>query len=166
MNDVDLALALLRVMLGIIFIAHGYNHGFGAGGLDGTTRWFESIGLRPARLQAAVSSYLELAAGAALIAGFLTTAASAAGIGMMATAFVTVHRPKGFFIFKEGYEYVILLAVTLTSLAILGPGEWSLDHALNIDMTGLGWGLGAAGLGLLGTGGMLAACWHPDRADR
>ena len=163
MVDVDVALTLLRVMLGVIFLAHGWNHGFGGGGLAGTASWFESIGLRPARAHAIVSTYLELAVGVGLLAGLLTPAAAAAGIGIMATAAVTVHRTNGFFIFKDGYEYVLLVAVALTSLAVLGPGRWSLDRALELDLNGLGWGLGAAALGLAGTAAMLAACWRPTR---
>lgn len=159
--DADLPLLLLRLTLGVIFLAHGWNHGFGAGGLDGTARWFESIGLRPARLHAAISTYAELAVGAALVLGLLTPAAAAVGIGIMATAFATVHRANGFFIFKDGYEYVLLVAVALVAVAALGPGSWSLDAALDLDLTGWEWGVGALALGVAGTAGMLATCWRP-----
>lgn len=161
--DADLALTVLRVTLGLIFVLHGWNHGFGAGGLDGTTRWFASLGLRPARIHALVSTYLELAVGAALIAGLLTPFAAAGGIGIMATAFATVHRPNGFFIFKDGYEYVLVVGAALTSLAMLGPGSWSLDHAFDVveHTTGWEWGVGALAVGVVSTAGMLAVCWRP-----
>ena len=35
---------MLRVIVGIVFIAHGYNHIFGGGKIAGTGRWFESLG--------------------------------------------------------------------------------------------------------------------------
>jgi putative oxidoreductase len=105
MNELDTASLILRLVLGVTLIAHGWNHGFGPGGLKGTTGWFESIGLRPAKVHAAVSSYLELAAGAALLVGFLVPLAAAAGVGIMTVAFVTVHRKNGFFIFREGEGY-------------------------------------------------------------
>lgn len=161
--DLDLTSALLRLVLGVVFIAHGWNHGFGAGGLDGTAGWFESIGLRPARLQAAVSSYLEIAVGVALLLGFALPFAAAAGIGVMTTAFLTVHRPNGFFITAEGYEYVLVVATALTALAALGPGRWSLDHLLGTAADGWAVGLAAAVVGVAASVAMLALCWRPSR---
>lgn len=166
MIDPDIALLLLRATVGVIFVMHGWNHGFGPGGLDGTARWFAGLGLEPARFHAAISSYLEIAVGLALLAGLLVPAAVAAGVGIMTTAFVTVHRPNGFFITKEGFEYVLLIAIALTVLAILGPGEWSLDDVLfDGRLDGLAWGLGAAALGIVSSAGMLAACWRPSRSS-
>ena len=163
--DLDVASALLRAVLGVVFVAHGWNHGFGPGGLDGTAGWFDSIGLRPARVQAAVSSYLEIAVGAALLLGLATPFAAAAGIGVMTTAFVTVHRPNGFFIVKEGYEYVLVVAVALTALAALGPGRWSLDHALDLVADGWPVALATAVVGVAGSAAMLAVCWRPERTS-
>jgi len=167
MNELDTASLILRLVLGVTLIAHGWNHGFGPGGLKGTAGWFESIGLRPAKVHAAVSSYLELAAGAALIVGFLVPFAAAAGVGIMTVAFVTVHRRNGFFIFREGegYEYVMTMAFALTALAVLGGGKVSLDHALDLDLDGVAIGLGSAAAGLLGAAGMLVTSWRPARTS-
>lgn len=164
MNELDVASLILRLWLGVVLVAHGWNHGFGPGGLAGTAGWFESIGLRPAKVHAAISSYLELAAGAALIVGFLVPLAAAAGIGVMTVAFITVHRKNGFFIFREGegYEYVVTVAFALTALAVLGGGELSIDRALDLDLCGIGIGLGAAGLGILGAAGLLITSWRPS----
>ena len=165
MNELDTASLILRLALGVTLMAHGWNHGFGPGGLKGTAGWFESIGLRPAKVHAAVSSYLELAAGAALLVGFLVPFAAAAGVGIMTVAFVTVHRKNGFFIFREGegYEYVMTIAFALTALAVLGGGQASLDHALDLDLDGVAIGLGAAAAGILGAAGMLVTSWRPSR---
>jgi putative oxidoreductase len=167
MNELDTAALILRLALGVVLLAHGWNHGFGPGGLKGTAGWFESIGLRPARVHAAISSYLELAAGAALVVGLLVPLAAAAGIGVMTVAFVTVHRRNGFFIFREGegYEYVATVAFALTALAVLGGGELSLDHALGLGLSGVGIGLAAAAAGILGAAAMLATSWRPNRTD-
>ena len=165
MNELDTASLILRLALGVTLMAHGWNHGFGPGGLKGTAGWFESIGLRPAKVHAAVSSYLELAAGAALLVGFLVPFAAAAGVGIMTVAFVTVHRKNGFFIFREGegYEYVMTIAFALTALAVLGGGQASLDHALDLDLDGVAIDLGAAAAGILGAAGMLVTSWRPSR---
>jgi len=167
MNELDTASLILRLALGVTLMAHGWNHGFGPGGLNGTAGWFESIGLRPAKVHAAVSSYLELAAGAALLVGFLVPLAAAAGVGIMTVAFVTVHRKNGFFIFREGegYEYVMTIAFALTALAVLGGGQVSLDHALDLDLDGVAIGLGAAAAGILGAAGMLVTSWRPSRTS-
>ena len=163
MTDADIAALLLRIALGVILIAHGRNHGWGEGGLKGTTDWFESIGLRPAHVHAAISAYLEVAAGLALLAGLLVPFAAAAGVGVMTVAFVTVHRANGFFIFKEGYEYVTSLAFALVALSVLGAGKISLDRAFDIEWTG-GWvGLAVAAGGVLGAGLLLATSWRPQR---
>lgn len=159
----DLVSAVLRITLGVVFVAHGWNHGFGPGGLAGTARWFDSIGLRPAKVHAAVSSYLEIATGLALVVGLLVPLAAAAAIGVMVTAFVTVHRTNGFFILKEGYEYVLVLVVALFVLATLGAGEWSLDHVLDLDRTGWEYGVGALAASIVGSLAMLAVCWRPAR---
>lgn len=163
--DTDLASLMLRLTLGVVFILHGWNHGFGPGGLAGTTSWFQGLGLRPARLQAAVSTYLELAAGVALVVGLATPLAAAAGIGVMVTAFVTVHRANGFFIFRDGYEYVLVVAVALAAVAVLGGGGWSLDAALEVDddLAGAAVGAAAVAAGVLGSLGMLAVCWRPPQ---
>jgi putative oxidoreductase len=166
MTNADIAALLLRAALGVILIAHGRNHGWGEGGLAGTAGWFESIGLRPARLHAAVSAYMEVAAGAALLLGLLVPFAAAAGVGVMTVAFVTVHRANGFFIFGEGegYEYVGLVAFSLVALSVLGSGKVSIDRALGFTPDG-GWvGLAVAAAGVGGAGLMLATSWRPQRS--
>ena len=167
MNQLDTAAALLPVALGVVMFAHGWNHAFGGGKLAGTARWFASMGLRPAKVHALASAVTELGAGAALILGLFTSLQCGAVVGIMAVAFVTNHRKNGFFIFRpgEGYEYVVTLAVVATALGILGPGEWSLDHAVGIDdnLDGcVGLAL-SAGLGLVSAAGLLITCWRPEK---
>ena len=86
---------------------------------------------------------------------------------MMVVAFVANHMKNGYFIFRpgEGYEYVVTLAIVAAALGLLGPGQWSLDHAIGIDDDLDGWcGLAlSAGLGLVAAAGLLAACWRPNR---
>ena len=53
----------------------------------------------------------------------------------MLVAWITNHRGNGFFIFRpgEGWEYVMTLTFCGLAIAAIGGGEWSLDHALEID---------------------------------
>lgn len=165
MSALDLATGLLRVELGGVMLAHGWNHLRGPGGVDGTARWFGSMGLRPPRVHALASAVTELAAGAGLLLGLLTALQCGAVVGVMTVAFVTAHRTNGFFVFRpgQGWEYVAVLALTAVALAVLGPGRVSLDHLLGIDLAG-GLGLAlSAGLGLAGAGLLLLTSWRPQR---
>src|SRR3954465_9596449 len=132
-DAVDLALVVLRVSLGIVFIAHGYNHVFGGGKIAGTARWFESLGMRPGPLHAWTASITELGSGLLLVLGLLTPLACAGVVGTMVVAWITNHLRNGFFIFRpgEGYEYVMTLTLAPIGLAGVGAGKWSLDNAFD-----------------------------------
>lgn len=163
--DIDIAASLLRSVLGLMFLMHGWNHGFGPGGIDGTAGWFGGLGLRPARFHALTSTYLELGVGGALLAGFLLPLAAAGAIGIMVTAGVIAHRSNGFFVFRDGYEYVLVVAVGVTALAMLGAGRWSLDHVIGFNVQGWQVGIAALVAGSLGSAAMLAACWRPKAVE-
>ncbi|RMH74811.1 MAG: DoxX family protein [Actinomyces sp.] len=138
-DEVNLALFILRVVIGLTIAAHGYNKFFGGGRIPGTAAWFDSIGMRPGRLHAYMAASTEMGSGILLAVGLLTPFAAAGLIGVMTVAGWTVHRHNGFFIIKEGWEYVFVLAVTGLVIATLGPGEWSLDDALDIAGDLDGW---------------------------
>jgi putative oxidoreductase len=164
MNTLDTATLVIRVVVGLTMAAHGYNHLFGGGGLAGTTRWFDSMGLRPAKVHALLSGAGELACGLGLAVGLLTPFCAAFVVGTMTVAGITVHRKNGFFVMNEGYEYVLVLAAVSAMLGLLGPGVASVDHLIGID-TALDGGVGvavAAGAGVLGALGLLGACWRPN----
>lgn len=164
MKDVDVVATGLRLVLALIMVMHGWNHWRGGGRVAGTARWFAGLGLRPPLLHAWMSVTVELAAGAGLLLGFLLPFAAAATVGVMTVAGVAAHRRNGFFVFKDGYEYVLLVAVVSAAVATLGAGRLSVDHALGIDVRFDG-GLGAAIAcsGALGALSMLGACWRPGR---
>jgi putative oxidoreductase len=165
----DTALLILRVCLGLTMAAHGYNKFFGGGRIPGTAGWFESIGMKPGMLHARIAATTELTAGLGLAVGLLTPIPAAGFVALMLVAAWTVHRPNGFFIVKEGWEYNLILAVSAVALAGLGAGRFSLDHALfsgtNLYQFLHGWWglLIAAVLGLAGGIGQLVLFWRPPQ---
>lgn len=165
MTDADVvALLLLRAIVGITMIAHGLNHWRGGGRIEGTAGWFTGLGLRHGRLQAWMSVVTEVGAGALLLAGLLTPLACAAVISVMLVAGILAHRANGFFVFKDGYEYVLVLSVVCLALAVLGPGRLSVDHASGIGVTGWAGGGIALGVAVASTAGLLGLFWRPQPA--
>ncbi|HTR94455.1 MAG TPA: DoxX family protein [Trebonia sp.] len=165
-QSAELAKLLLRGALGGTMIAHGLRH---ARTLDGTAGWFKSIGFREHRLQAQLSAAVEIGAGAALAGGAATALAASAVVGTMAVAYRTVHRPNGYFITAEGWEYVGFIGAAAVALAALGPGKFSADHLLGLDNQGRPWQRAAlaAGLGIGGAAAQLAVFWRqPPPKDR
>jgi putative oxidoreductase len=79
---------VLRAAIGGTMIAHGVKHGRT---LEGTSRWFDSIGFRQAKAQAIASAVVEVGAGTALLAGVATPLAASAVVGTMAVAAGSVH---------------------------------------------------------------------------
>ncbi|MFG1923307.1 DoxX family protein [Cryptosporangium sp. NPDC048952] len=164
MNHLDAGVFVIRVVVGATMILHGWNHWRGGGRIDGTASWFESLGLRPGRLHAWSSVLVEIAAGAGLAAGFLTPLSAGAIVGVMTVAAVIEHWTHGFFVFRNGFEYVLMIAVVCGGLAITGPGRISVDSGLGLNLPdGYGGLLIAVVIGLGGAGVLLGLAWRPAR---
>jgi putative oxidoreductase len=149
----NIALLVLRVVVGGLLVGHGLQklYGwFGGHGRKGTAAFFENVGLKPGLLLAVVAGSAELAGGLLLAFGLLVPLAALLIIAVMTTATVTVHWRNGLWITADGFEYPLVVAAVAFALAALGPGSVSLDSVLDIDWAGLEWALGAAVLGVLG----------------
>jgi putative oxidoreductase len=168
MNDtdaIDLVLLVLRCGVGGVMLAHGINHIYGGGKIDGTARWFESLGMKPGIVHAWVASVTEVGAGTLLVVGFLTPFGAAGVVGVMLVAWITNHLRNGFFIFRpgEGWEYVMTLTIAGLALGVIGSGRWSIDDAVDLgdDLAGV---TGLLITSIAGAGGaavLLAAFWRP-----
>jgi putative oxidoreductase len=145
-----------------MLVVHGLNKVRGPGGLAGTAGFFESLGLRPAKVHAGLAAGTEIGAGALLALGAASPLPQAAVIGLMATAAGTDHRGKGFFIFKGGWEYVGVIGAVAAVSALMGPGRISFDGLRGHRRSGLGWALVAAALGLAGAAGILSTVESRD----
>jgi len=158
----DAAALVLRLTLGPMMMVHGLNKVRGPGGLEGTAKYFESLGLQPASVHARVAATTEIGTGALLTLGAMTPLASAGVIGIMTVAAATDHKGKGFFIFKGGWEYVGVVGATAAALSALGPGRFSFDGARGKRGGGLRSALFSIALGGGAAVGMLATSRRND----
>jgi putative oxidoreductase len=149
----DLAVLVLRLVVGLLFAAHGAQKLFGVlggGGLEGTAGMFDNIGLRPGWLQARAAGTAELVGGLLIALGLFTPFAAAALIAVMVAAIVTVHAPNGIWNTNQGYEFNLVLIAAVFALAGIGAGAWSLDNALGFDLHGTIWAIAALAAGIIG----------------
>ncbi|MFF3923648.1 DoxX family protein [Paenibacillus lactis] len=126
----DLGLLLLRLVIGLSFVAHGAQKlfgWFGGYGPKGTGGWMESMGIKPGVAAAVMAGLMELVGGLLLAAGFLTVLGAALITLAMLGAIVKVHGKNGYWSTANGYEYNLLLIAAAVALALTGAGTYSLD---------------------------------------
>jgi putative oxidoreductase len=149
----DLALLVLRVVVGLLFVGHGAQKlfgVFGGGGLEGTAGMFDNIGLRPGWLHARAAGTAEFLGGALIALGLFTPFAASALIGVMTAAVITVHARNGIWNSNQGYEFNVVLSAAVFALAGIGAGAWSLDNAFGFDLHGVIWAVAALAVGIIG----------------
>ena len=125
----DLALLLVRAVVGVTFLLHGLDK---LGDLNGTEQFFDGLGIPAPALMAPLVAVLETAGGIALIVGAITPVFALALAGDMLVAALTTHVENGFFAANGGYELVLLLGVASAALVLAGAGRFSLDAALRL----------------------------------
>ena len=133
----DFALLVLRLVVGGLLLGHGSQKAFGrfgGYGFAGTSYFMgESLRLRPAKLWTALAAASELSGGLLLVTGFLSPLGSLGVIAAMLTGAALAHWPR-FWVTENGIEYPLVLAAVASALAIAGPGAFSLDAALGIQL--------------------------------
>jgi len=123
----------LRVLVGIIFAAHGSQKLFGlfgGGGLAGTAQYMESLGLHPGTLMALLSGSAEFFGGVALIVGLLVRPAAVVLIATLVVAIFSVHIHNGLFMANNGYEFALALLGGAVAVLLEGAGPASVDRAI------------------------------------
>ena len=126
-------LTILRIVVGIIFAAHGSQKlfgWFGGYGLAGTAQWMESIGLAPGTLMAALAGGTEFFGGLALIVGLLARPAALGLSFTLLVAIFSVHISNGLFMANNGYEFALALLGGTVAVLIEGAGKLSIDRAI------------------------------------
>jgi putative oxidoreductase len=134
---VDLALLILRVVIGAVLFGHGVQKVFGWFGGNGFTKTKGFMGsklrLRPAGLWTFMAGASEAGGGLLFALGLLSPLGALGIIAAMLMATLLVHR-QSFWSTKGGFEYPFVLAVAALVGAIAGPGAYSLDNLLGISL--------------------------------
>ena len=123
----DYGIALLRIALGVMFLAHGLLKVL-VFTLPGTAAFFQSVGFPG--FTAYIVAPAEVLAGIALLVGFRTRLVVAATIPLLLGA-LSVHLGNGWMFSapKGGWEYPLYLVVLAIAQSLLGSGAFSIDQA-------------------------------------
>ncbi len=130
---------LLRLAVGLVFVAHGAQKLFGfggGGGLTATAALFAQVGLSPAFVLAMLIGLVETFGGLLLLAGLFTRLTAGLFTIEMLVAVWKVHFANGFFLnwsnttgVGHGYEFNLVVIAALVSLIVTGPGALSIDRS-------------------------------------
>jgi len=147
-------LLFLRVVIGLVFFAHGSQKLLGwwdGPGLAGTKGWLGSMGFRMPALMALMVAVSE-SSGLLFALGLVTPLAALLMASAMFVAIASVHWRNGFWNGAQGFEFNVTLIAVAVAIAATGPGRFSIDRAIGWDdsISGLWWGVGVLVLAILG----------------
>jgi putative oxidoreductase len=121
-----LGLALLRLTLGAVFMAHGYQKFF-VYSVAGVTQGFAGMGIPMANLAAPAVATIELVGGLLVVLGFYHRIAAALLVGVMAGAIYFAKMSGGFFA-PGGIEFELCLAVMALTIFFAGGGSYTVEE--------------------------------------
>jgi len=162
-DTISLGLLIGRLVVGLLIAAHGSQKlfgWFGGHGLEGTGKFFGSLGFLPGRTFATLAGLGELASGLLIALGLLGAIGPAIMLSVMIVAGLSVHWQHGLFATNNGIELPLLYATGAIALAFTGYGRYSLDAMLGLTgFSALKVTLIALGVGIIGGVANLAARW-------
>lgn len=123
----SLALFVGRVILGIIFIVHGWQK-LHTMGIDSTSAMFDKWGVPAHEAAAYYATWVEFVGGILIILGLLLPLVSILLIVDMAGAIIYVHADHGFWVGDDGYEFPLALIAALIAVGFAQGGVASADH--------------------------------------
>ncbi|GAA2552122.1 putative oxidoreductase [Neomicrococcus aestuarii] len=126
---------VLRLALGFIMVAHGLQK-YSEYTIPGTQGAFVQMGIPAAEFVAPLVATFEIVGGILLIIGFLVRPVAILATVQMLGALFMVHAGAGIYAEKGGYELVLILAVVAVTLALVGPGKYSIDQAAFANRSG------------------------------
>lgn len=127
-RQIDFGLAILRVVVGAIFIAHGGQKIF-VFGFDGVAGAFGQMGIPMAGILGPFVALVEFFGGLALVTGLLARLASLGLLSTMVVAILQVHLKNGFFA-PNGIEFPLSLLGSTALIALAGAGNFSIDRLI------------------------------------
>jgi putative oxidoreductase len=133
----DIALLIVRLVIGLGMAAHGAQKifgWFGGYGLAGTGGFFEGLGFKPGKLFAGAAGLGEVGSGLLIALGIGGALGPAVLIMVMLVAIATVHISKGFFSANGGWELNAAYISVALMLAFTGFGAYSLDRVLGLNI--------------------------------
>jgi putative oxidoreductase len=130
---VDVSLLIARVVVGVIFAAHGSQKLFGAFGGQGLEATAKALDMGPLGYLVIIGEFF---GGLGLIAGFLSRFSAASLIVIMVGAIAKVHGQNGFFLSDGGFEYNLTLIGLLAPILIAGPGRFAVGRLLPLPRSG------------------------------
>lgn len=122
------ALALIRIVVGLTFLAHGSQKLFQFG-IHGVAGAFAQSGIPMPLASAYLATFAEFFGGLFLLLGLLTRLAAIPVAVTMLVAILRVHLKGGFFL-PSGFEYALVLLVANAAFILAGGGAWALDNML------------------------------------
>ncbi len=124
-STTHLALLILRVMVGVVFIYHGGSKIFSEGGMAGFAGYLETKEIPAPTVAAWMAKGSELICGVLLVVGLFVHIAVIPLIGVMVVAILTTHS-GAFSLEKGGMEYTLVLIAAMIAIGILGPGRYGI----------------------------------------
>lgn len=130
----DLGLLLLRVALGVVFIAHGLQKAFGwwgGSGLDGFKDTLAEAGYQNAGMLTYLAAGAQIASGVLLVLGLFTPMAASVALAFLVNSvlatFTAQRESGGMFVFGSTGEYLLVLSAAAAAIILAGPGRYGFD---------------------------------------
>jgi putative oxidoreductase len=127
-NSQAWGIALVRIVVGLVFLAHGSQKLFSFG-FHGVAGFFAHAGIPVPAVSAVAVTLVEFLGGIALVLGVGTRIAALLLAVDMLGAIVFVHGKNGFFL-PTGFEYALTMLAANVGLVLAGPGAVAIDNAI------------------------------------
>ena len=127
-RQLDTGLAILRIAVGLVFIAHGGQKLFQFG-FAGVTGAFGQMGIPLPGITGPLVAIVEFLGGILLVVGLFTRIAAFLLAVNMLGAMLFVHLSAGYFL-PAGVEFALTLFLANIAILVMGPGALSLDHSI------------------------------------